>query len=150
MYPTRSTRQVVRVADPHNFKCGAGSDFLIYCGSGSCSCSSATCCESASTGLHTLQGPILNLLDSIVNIHGLRLNCEPSKLLKFRILNFADPDPAFYSLSDHDSASQIIQIWIRNPVFGSRCHCILSFYCIPISVPYPFTRRHNRSHLFIQ
>ncbi len=64
----------------HSLKCGPGSDFSLSCGSGS----SSTWCESATTGIQTLQDYILSLHTSLVNGHCPSwLNLKSLKLQNF-------------------------------------------------------------------
>jgi hypothetical protein len=90
---------------------------LFSCsGSGSSFSSSSKWCQSATTGLQTLQGSILNLQAYIVSFHGPPwLHLESLKLINFDLNE--DPDPAFHSNADPDSFSHSFSMRIRNPAF---------------------------------
>ncbi len=110
-----------------SLECGSWSHFLLRCGSGSCS--SSKWCESAITGLPTLQGSILSLHASILNDHGPpRLRFEPLKLLNF-------DSHAFHSNVDPDPASQInadLDPRIRNP--GLSTCTYMRFYPLLLKI----------------
>ncbi len=75
----------------------SGSDFTLWCGSGSGSCSSSKWGKYATTGLQTLHGTTLSLYGyaSIGSTYGLLFfHLDPPQVLNFDF--DADRDPTFY------------------------------------------------------